>query len=194
MRREVRSEPHFIRLLFWVSLRNDSRINLRPMDVLGDPIPRAVAYQEDTAIEWDPVRPPQLTKAQKLDVLLNLPAYIAALPLALLWEHQSDLSPFYAATAFVPFVWFRVGRWIDRVVGHLASPTKPQSRFERVGRTIVAVLAGIWFVSGLFTVTPMNHHRHEDSSWIGATGMLWSGLAFTMAVVRGTRPAPPPEN
>lgn len=62
---------------------------------------QTVAYQEDTATPFEPPQTVNFSTAQKVDLLLNYPAFLAAIPFVIAVPHKSDLFLWYAMTPFV---------------------------------------------------------------------------------------------
>lgn len=61
--------------------------------------------------------------AQKLAIVLNLPALVLAIPITLVLFRGSDMGLLDASVPFAPLVWYGIGRWLDRLLGY----TPPQS-------------------------------------------------------------------
>jgi len=147
--------------------------------VRGDAAYVLAAHQEQP-IQWEPREPKPLRPAQKLGIVLNLPALILGIPIALAFFQGNDIGSLYAAAPFVPFVWYGVGSWLDRLVGNIP-PLAPQ---RRTWRGLFAVVSTILLCVGIASITPVNHHRTRDSYWVGSAIILWSGLFLAISVSR----------
>jgi hypothetical protein len=69
----------------------------------------------EASINWD--MPPMPPRAIQLAYGINLPAVVVAVPI--LFGTRDELTISWAIGAFVPLLWFFVGRWFDRRVGWL---------------------------------------------------------------------------
>lgn len=134
-------------------------------------------YQEN-GVRWEPRDSRPLTIAQKLALLLNLPSLLLAIPLAATAFHGSDMGLLYAALPFVPFVWYRIGNWMDTTFGYV----KQRRRLPRSLSGLFAIISAGLLVIGVMAVTSMNHHRTPDTYWIGTAWVIWSGLSLTMSL------------
>jgi len=138
-------------------------------DVRSDAAYVLAAYQEQQiTIQWEPMEPKPLTPPQKVGILLNLPALVLGMPIALAFFGGNDIGSPYAAVPFVPFVWYGVGRWLDRLVGNI--PALAHRR--RTWRAVFAVVSTILLCVGLASITPLNHHRTPDAYWVGSAIIL----------------------
>ena len=136
-----------------------------------------VAYQEDSSVRWEPMEPKPLLPAQKIAILLNLPALFLAIPVALMFFHGDDMASLYAAVPFVPLVWYGVGRWLDGLFGYVSRP-------HAVPRWsgLFAVLSTGLLILSVLMVTPANHHRRPDTYWVGTALVVWSALFVTISL------------
>ena len=139
----------------------------------------SVAYQEYQEVPpWHPLEPKPLTVTQKIELFLNLPALLLAVPFAEILFHSTDLGLLYAAMPLIPILWYAIGRWIDGMLGYVRKGRKlPKS----VSGFAAILITGLMILS-LVTVTPLNHHRRADTYWAGAALILWSGLFLAMSV------------
>ena len=64
--------------------------------------------QDDTVVQFEPIRPRRLSPALKAVMILNLPALLLAIPIAAALSHGNELGTLYIATAFIPALWFWV--------------------------------------------------------------------------------------
>ena len=96
------------------------------------------------------MEPKSLTSAQKLAILLNLPAIILGIPIALAFFHGNNIASLYGAVPFVPPAWSGIGRWLDRLLGH----TPSLQRERRTWREVFAVLSTILLCLGIVSITP----------------------------------------
>jgi hypothetical protein len=139
---------------------------------------RAAEYQEGGAMPTEPIEPEPLTPMLKLAVVLNLPAFIAAAPLAVFLFHESELSLLYASAAFVPPLWYGIGRWLDGLLGYVG-----RSHFvPRVWSGLFSVVSASLLTVSVLTVTPLNHHRSIDTYWVGTALIVWSGLFLAICL------------
>lgn len=143
------------------------------------------AYQEGS-IAWEPMEPKPLTSAQKLAILLNLPAMVLGIPIALVFFHGNNIGSLYGAVPFVPLVWYGIGRWLDKVLGHIP----PLQRERRAWREVFAVFSTILLCLGIVGITPANHHRTHDAFWTESAIILWSALFLVISVSRPNERAP----
>lgn len=143
-----------------------------------DMVYHAAAYQEDGgAIAKQFSEPPALKPAEKIAILLDMPAFtIPALIAAFLFP-QSEMAAFYLSIPMVPFLWYGIGRWLDGILGYMR-----RLHLHRTLRGLVGILgAGLFCVSAM-VFTPAYHHRTADTYWIGSGMMLWSGLGLAIAL------------
>jgi hypothetical protein len=151
--------------------------------VCSESVYHLAAYQEEGSVAWEPMQPKPLTAAQKLAILLNLPAMVLGMPIALVFFHGNNVGSVYGAVPFVPLVWSGIGRWLDRLLGYIP----PLQHERRIWRDVSAILSGFVFFAGSLSMTPVNHHRTGDVYWISAAIILWSGLFLTMSISRSKR-------
>ena len=83
-------------------------------------------------------------------------------------------------------VWSGVGRWLDRLLGHIS----PLQRERRTWRKVFAVLSTIFLCLGILSITPANRHRTCDALWIGSAIILWSALFIVISILRPNERAP----
>jgi hypothetical protein len=137
----------------------------------------AAAYQGESSVAWEPREPKPPTPAQKLATLINLPALILGIPIALALFHGNDMASLYAALPFVPLVWYCVGRWLDGLLGYIG-----HSHVLRRWRGPLATLLVVILSISICAVTPVNHHRTADTYWVGTALVVWSGLFLAMCL------------
>ncbi len=142
---------------------------------------RAVAYQEErTEIDWKPMEPRPLNPAQRLAMVINLPALLLGIPIAATMFTGSDMALLYAASPFVPLLWYGIGRWLDIKLGFL--PHSSHRLVLRLLRGGLALVAGVFLLAAVVALSRTSHHRTEDTYWIGSALILWSSLFFTMGI------------
>jgi hypothetical protein len=135
-------------------------------------------YQEGADIPWENKEPMPLTSEQKIAILLNLPAMFAAIPIAVVFFRGSDTGLLYAPLPFVPLLWYGIGRWLDRLLGHI-----PVSRrIHKTWRGLFAALSVGLLCLSIASITPLNHHRTGDTYWVGLALILWSALFLAMSM------------
>ena len=91
----------------------------------------------------EPMERKPLTSAQKLAILLNLPAMALGIPIALAFFYGNNIASLYGAVPFVPLVWSGVGRWLEGPLGHIS----PLQRERRTWRKVFAYSLQSSFVS-----------------------------------------------
>jgi len=132
----------------------------------------SVSYQEDGIVRWEPIEPRPLSPAQKVAIILNLPAILIASPIAAILFHGEDIGLLSTALLFVPLIWYGIGRWLDRMLGYI-----PPSRHAwKSGRGFVTALCWILLCISIVVMTPLNHHRRPDAYWVGSGFGLWSAI------------------
>ena len=137
----------------------------------------SVAYQEGSvAVPMDQLRePPPLKAAQKIALILELPAMFVASLIGAVLVPGSETAWLYTSVPFVPLLWYPIGRWLEGIFGYI-----PRLYLPRILRGLLAVPAlGVLLVS-IGGLTPLYHHRTADSYWVFSGLMLWSGLCLTM--------------
>ncbi len=139
---------------------------------------RSVAYQEGT--DWKPMEPRPLSPAQRLAMVINLPALLLGIPIAATMFTGSDMALLYAASPFVPLLWYGIGRWLDIKLGFL--PHSSHRLVLRLLRGGLALVAGVFLLAAVVALSRTSHHRTEDTYWIGSALILWSSLFFTMGI------------
>lgn len=139
---------------------------------------QAVAYQEDGGTLTVPFpEPSPLKPVLRIAILLDLPAFLLAAPLAVSFFPRSEMFPFYVSIPLGPLLWYGVGRWLDGILGYIQ-----RLHLHRMLRGLIGVPAtGLLCVSTVI-LTPLYHHRTADSYWVGTGMMLWSGLSLTIAL------------
>jgi hypothetical protein len=138
---------------------------------------RSVAYQEGiVGVPMDQLREqPPLQAAQKIALILELPAMFVASLICAVLVPRSETAWMYTSVPFVPLLWYPIGRWLDGIFGYI-----PRLCLPRILRGLLAVPAvGVLLVS-IGGLTPLYHHRTADSYWVFSGLVLWSGLCITM--------------
>jgi hypothetical protein len=137
-----------------------------------------VAALQENSVQWEPIRPKRLPTAEKLSIVLNLPAILLAIPIAVRFFPENDIGSLYAALPFVPLVWYCIGRWLDGVLGYIVR----RHAVPRAVSGLSAVISTCLVVFGVLMLTPLNHHRTADTNWVGTAGVVWSGLFLAMSL------------
>jgi hypothetical protein len=163
-------------LLLYAWQRQQERLS----HLYGHSYCHSVAYQEDS-VNFE-LEPKPLTTAQKLAILLNLPALVLAIPIAIAF-HASEVGMLCAAVPFVPILWYLIGRWLDGILGYIKrSPVVP-----RIWSRLFAVVSACLLTISALTVTPLNHHRTTDTYWVGTASAVWLGLLLAICVTSSYR-------
>ena len=136
------------------------------------------AYQENGAIGWEPSEPKPLSRAQKIAIVLNLPAFLAVIPIVATFFPGNDLADLYGSTPFVPPIWVGIGRWLDGMLGYAPRRRPVRRTWDGLFVVLSLGLLGLSIVS----ITPLNHHRTGDTYWVGSALILWSSLLFAISV------------
>ena len=119
--------------------------------------------------------PPSLNPVQKIALILELPAMFLAIPIGALLLPQNETAWMYLSIPLVPLVWYAIGRWLDGLLGYIA-----RLRVPAILRGLLSTTAlGVLMVS-MAGVTPLNHHRTPETSWVLTSMALWSGLCISM--------------
>ena len=124
--------------------------------VCSESVYHLAAYQQEGSGAWEPMERKPLTSAQKIAILLNLPAMVLGIPIALVFFHGNNIASLYGAVPFVPLVWSGVGRWLDRLLGHIS----PLQRERRTWRKVFAVLSTIFLCLGILSITQQTVIEH----------------------------------
>jgi hypothetical protein len=137
---------------------------------------RSVAYQECiVGVPMVPLRAPPLKAAQKIALILELPAMFAAILIGAVLVPRSETAWLYTSVPFVPLLWYAIGRWLDGLSGYSARLCLP-----RILRGLLAVPAyGVLLVS-MAGLTPLYRHRTPDTYWAFSGLVLWSALCLAM--------------
>ena len=115
-------------------------------------------------LKWSPIF--------KAEMVLNLPAVYVAIPIVgITLRESSDSSVIAITTLLAPFLWYWIGRWVDRQLGNLKQ--KPDRAGSRVARTILRVLAYAFLVLCVVSFTPFNPTPSPELSFHFATLALW---------------------
>jgi hypothetical protein len=139
---------------------------------------RSVAFQEDGGLEWHPMEPRRLSVPEKVAILLNLPALLVAIPIAVYAFKGTDLALVYAATPFVPLLWYCIGRWLDVHFGSLAiTPGHTRATFLRA---VTVVFGCLFLLFGIFALFRTTHARTADSALMGIAFVLWGALLILL--------------
>ncbi len=137
------------------------------------------AAQQEGRVVWGPMEPKPPVPAEKIAILLNLPALILGIPLVLVFFQGCNIASLYAAMPFVPLVWYCIGWWLDRFLGRIPR-TQEVSRTWREG---FAVLFAVLLCLSIASITPMNQRRTlPDAYWVGSVMILWSGLFLVIGI------------
>jgi hypothetical protein len=108
----------------------------------------------------------------KAEMVLNLPAVFVAIPIeAFIFEKGSDTSLIGITTLLAPFLWYWIGKWVDRQLGFVKQ--KPDRARSRMARTILRVLAYTFLALCVLSFTPFNPTPSPDSKFLFATLALW---------------------
>jgi hypothetical protein len=136
-------------------------------------------------VQWEPLTdlpPKPLSADHKAALILNLPALILAAPLTVWLFPEHDLYLLYVSVPFVAFLWYAIGRWLDRRCGYVP-------RRHLLPLLLHWLLLLGWGVA-LTSLTPGFQHRTGDTDWIAACLIFWScvfGVIDTSAIVDGRR-------
>lgn len=143
---------------------------------------RPVAYQEGDSVPMEAFEPPSLKPAQKIALILELPAMFVATLIGTIFFPRNDVAWLYTSVPLVALVWYCIGRWLDGLLGYSARLCLP-----RILRKLSTVLAiGVLLVSTSW-LTPLYHHRTPDTYWIFSGFVLWSGLCLAVMVTSARR-------
>jgi hypothetical protein len=150
------------------------------------PTIQVVVFQEQGAVQWRPMHPRALSPLEKIALILNLPALLIGMPIAVTLFHGNDFATLYAATPFVPLLWFFAGRWLDGQLGYIAARPERFVAARAVGRRVAQIVGALLLLLSVASLTAINHHRDINSVWIGTAGLFWFGLMLTMSVRKPT--------
>lgn len=142
---------------------------------------RTVALQEGEAVEWQPMEPRPLFLQEKVAVILNLPALLVAIPIAAYAFHGADRAIIYAATPFVPVLWYFIGRWIDTKLGILPvhSPRVPGAKIRRA---LMVVAGAMFLLTGLIGFLALFRTKSADTLLMSTGFLLWGALFLVLCV------------
>jgi hypothetical protein len=124
--------------------------------------------------------PTPLTFAQTTVLVLNLPALVLSVPTMVMLASRGDVPLLLACVPFILFVWYVVGRWVDRLLGVCGQPRM----VRRTLSGVFVVVSTALLVVGILILTPLNQHRTTDMYWLGGAWVFWSGLFLAMSVSR----------
>jgi hypothetical protein len=140
---------------------------------------RSVAFQEDVA-DFRPIEEPRpLSLPEKVAVILNLPALLVGIPFAAHAFHGTDVGLVYAATPFVPLLWYSIGRWLDIRIGLLRTPPM-RVAIAGVFRVFMVISGVLFVLFGAAALFRANHPRNPDVFLMGSALLLWGGLFFVL--------------
>jgi hypothetical protein len=143
---------------------------------------RVVSFQQGAGeVGWDLSEPVRLSVPMKVAISLNLPAVLAAAPIAALLRRGDDAFLLCLSTFLVPPLWYGIGRWIDCRLEYIERAMSPDSTLRRAGRTLTAIGGGLFLVVSVLSVTPTNHHRTSNTYWVGAAMICWSSFFLALA-------------
>lgn len=108
-------------------------------------------------------------------LVLELPAMFLAILVGAVVLHQNENAWMYLSIAFVPFLWYFIGRWLDGLLGLVA-----RLRVPSVLRGLLNVLASFILCVSVAGLTPLYYHRTADTYWVFTGLTLWSGLCLAM--------------
>lgn len=134
-----------------------------------------VKYQEGVGVPMQSLEPPPLKPIQRMALVLELPAMFLAIMIGAVVLHQNENAWMYLSIAFVPFLWYLIGRWLDGLLGFVA-----RLRIPRVLRGFLNVVAIFILGVSIAGLTPLYHHRTADTYWVFTGLTLWSGLCLAM--------------
>ena len=134
---------------------------------------RPAAYET----EYDPGISPPPTAADLAEVILYLPALIAAAPIT--WVFNIRLS--LAAIPFVPVLWWLVGYWLDIKFGFVAAKPKRFSPVRTAGRVLAALVSGLLLLLFIWLLLA---YLDPNGPWFAAPGVFWFGWMFIVSVYR----------
>lgn len=129
----------------------------------------------EATVGWDPVIPhPEVSNTKGLIWFLIFPAAMAALAPTLLLGLLSEkiASCFWIGTLIllVPYFWFRVGRWIDRLVGFL-----PEEGTRDRGMKLLFALSIVFLT--LSVIAAVTHSgSYSADQWVYAVIVSWLGI------------------
>lgn len=121
--------------------------------------------------------PPPLKPAQKIAIIVELPAMFVAMLIGAFLFPRSEMGWLLISIPLVPLVWYAIGRWLDGMLGYSIRVHVPG-----ILRGLLAVPAYFVLVVSMAGLTPLYHHRTGDTYWMFSGLILWSGLFLTMTM------------
>lgn len=161
-------------VLIWFTAAQEPR---RTTNILSEPSYSAVAYQEGTGIPTMPLERPPLHPVQRIAIILELPVMFLALLIGGVLFPRNEMAWMYVSIAFVPPVWYCIGRWLDGLLGYIAP-----LRLSRTLRGLVALPSAGFLCLAVGGVTPLYHHRTTDSYWVFTGTILWCVLCLSITI------------
>ncbi len=140
-----------------------------------DSKPQSLAYQPGTDIPVELFEPRPLKPAQKIALVVELPAMFLAGLISAVLLPRNDWAWMYLSIPLVTLLWYSIGRWLDGLLGYIVRLQLPQTL-----RGLLSIAAvGVLCVS-MAGLTPLYHHRTPDTYWVITGLALWSGLCLAI--------------
>jgi hypothetical protein len=133
---------------------------------------REAAYQEGETLRFQPDEP-KASRIVKLALVLNLPAVFCGIVVCGIFGSGSDTAILGFTEAFVPLLWYPIGRWVDQqLLLSMSAPTRA-SKFGVIKQNVLRALSAFLLVVMLLEFTPLYHHRTSETEFLSATVILW---------------------
>lgn len=137
----------------------------------------AACSGEDCTVTFSPTPEPRTGRIVQAAMLLCFPAIFlgAVLHLILALFHvphlAGELSLLGASALFVPFVWYRIGNWLDEQLIKQIQP-KAKSVWSIIARTCA------WFIFTICVLGLMfeRHYQNSYEQFIAMVAILWTGM------------------
>src|SRR5579871_1705835 len=134
---------------------------------------RSATYQEGDGIPMESLANPPLKPAQRIVLILDLPATMVSVLIGMILFPQNDAAWLCLSTAFVPLLWYCVGRWLDGLLGYIE-----RLHLRRSVRQAFAIAAAGLLCISILGLTPVYHHRTSYSAWVFTGSIFWAALCF----------------
>lgn len=146
---------------------------------------------EDT-VTFSPSPYPKTSLLIKAAIVVDAPAIelgglVLVIPLLLLGMPGGEVVWIGAGALLTPLIWFPIGRWVDQqIAGRLIAP-RSWPLLRELGRFGLCSLSGVCLLAGIFSLTPLYHHRTSESVFLSAVLVLWCGGYMACSIAGGWR-------
>lgn len=154
--------------------------------------PDAPAKNGEDTVTFSPNPHPKTSLVTKVAIVIDAPAielgaWVLVIPLLLLGVTGAEGMWIGAGALLTPLIWFPIGRWVDQQIAGRLIAHRRWPLLRELGRFGLCSLSGVCLLAGIFSLTPLYHHRTTESVFLSAVLVLWCGGYIACSIAGGWR-------